>query len=253
MTPLIAAIFVASLAGSTHCAGMCGAFLAFAVAGEPVPAQSRAMLHVAYHGGRLVTYILLGAVAGVIGRAIDLSAADMGVARGAMIVAGALMMVFGSVAALSAAGVRLARAPLPPGLSRLVGAGHRAVSDWSPVNRAAAIGLLTTLLPCGWLYAFAISAAGTGDWKLGALTMAVFWLGTLPVMISLGAGLHVLGGPLRRRLPVLTSVAMLAVGAWTLAGRAALPSFASTSPVAPRDISAVHAPVPGEEACCHGR
>lgn len=249
--PLFLAVFFASLAGSTHCAGMCGAFLAFAVGGGNPGVRGHAMLNTAYNLGRLCTYTLLGAVAGAAGSAIDFGGDLLGVRRGAMIVAGALMIVFGVIAALRATGVRIARVPLPPHLVRVVGAGHRAVAEWPPLRRALSIGLLTTLLPCGWLYAFAITAAGTGDWRIGAATMAAFWMGTLPVMAALGAGLGAAAGPLRRRLPVLTSLLMVAVGVWTIAGRVALPTFA---PAESRVVKTTNTTItlPEKAPCCDG-
>ena len=81
------------------------------------------------------------------------------------------------------------------------------------------IGLLTTLLPCGWLYSFAITAAGTGSaWK-GMLAMTAFWLGTLPALVLVGAGVKRILGPMGRRLPALTCVALVAAGLYTLLGR----------------------------------
>ena len=74
MWPLITSVFVASLLGSLHCAGMCGAFVAFAVGiDDPDAARKRARLHAAYNLGRLVTYSVLGAIAGAIGGALDLA------------------------------------------------------------------------------------------------------------------------------------------------------------------------------------
>ncbi|RMF85708.1 MAG: sulfite exporter TauE/SafE family protein, partial [Planctomycetota bacterium] len=94
MTALIAAVFVASLLGSLHCAGMCGPFVAFAV-GADAGRTGGAWRHVAYHGGRLVTYSLLGVAAGALGAALDLGGAWVGVQRTAAIVAGAIMVLFG--------------------------------------------------------------------------------------------------------------------------------------------------------------
>lgn len=248
MIPLLLGVLVASLAGSMHCAGMCGAFLALAVTGDARGPRDKAVLNAAYHCGRLVTYVCVGMVAGLLGRAVDLGAASVGLQRGAIVVAGGLMMAFGSIAALRAIGVRVGRLPAPPGVARVVGAAHRAIGGWHPVSRAAAIGLLTTLLPCGWLYAFAVTAAGTAHWRSGGLVMAVFWTGTLPLMAALGAGLQAMSGPLRRRLPLLTSALMLGVGAWTVLGRLHV-SPAPEAAVA----DASHIPIAGEAACCHGK
>jgi sulfite exporter TauE/SafE len=229
MTPLIAAIFLASLLGSLHCAGMCGAFMAMATTPAPgkcasggLPASAgRAIFgaQAAYHLGRLATYSVLGALAGGFGAALDHTTALAGLQRGAAAFAGAAMVVFGLITLLRILGVRLAQVKAPEFLRRTLVRGHSAAFELPPLQRAAVVGLLTTLLPCGWLYAFVIGAAGTGSASLGALTMAVFWLGTLPVMVTIGAGLQSLTGALRTRLPLITSVAVIAVGLFTVAQR----------------------------------
>src|SRR5205823_3884811 len=112
VTALIAAVFLASLLGSLHCAGMCGAFLAFAVGAEDPGAGRRAALQGAYHIGRLCTYLVFGAVAGGVGAALDLGGSLVGVQRVAAVLAGSMMVVFGVGAALRLRGVRLPRAPV---------------------------------------------------------------------------------------------------------------------------------------------
>lgn len=257
MMALIAAVFTASLLGSAHCAGMCGAFLAFAVAGGDgsAPPASKAALHAAYNGGRLITYTILGALGGLLGAALNLGGSLAGVQSAAAILAGLLMVSFGLVAILRIRGVRIPRLPLPMALRNTVARGHRAALGWPPFTRAAAIGLLTTLLPCGWLYAFAITAAGTADPLRGAITMAVFWAGTLPIMLSLGVGIQSLAGPLRRRLPLLTSLLLVGVGLFTIAGRLATPAFADAPAAAvPADdlTQRVRALDSSQMPCCTG-
>jgi sulfite exporter TauE/SafE len=85
------------------------------------------------------------------------------------------------------------------------------------------IGLLTGALPCGWLYGFAVTAAGTGSALAGALLMIVFWAGTLPVMVGLGVGVQALAAPLRRHLPTACALAMIAVGVLAVSGRVRAP------------------------------
>lgn len=224
--PLVIAVFSASVLGSMHCAGMCGAFLAIAVTpGERPVAAS--ILQAAYHGGRLVTYTALGAIAGAIGSAVDLAGEAAGVGRAAAIGAGVMMIGFGVVALMRQCGVRVRTVPVPRALQGVVARGHRLVMNKPPVLRSLTIGLLTTLLPCGWLYAFAITAAGTGRPEAGAIAMAAFWLGTLPVMVTLGMGLSKVSGVMKRRLPLVTSLALIAVGAFTAMDRLAAPAMAS--------------------------
>jgi len=86
-------------------------------------------------------------------------------------------------------------------------------------GRAWLIGVLTGLLPCGWLWAFVVSAAGTAHPATGAMVMAVFWLGTVPAM----TGVLALGGALvdriRRRMPVISACVLIVLGVSTLASR----------------------------------
>jgi sulfite exporter TauE/SafE len=222
MTALVIGVFLASLLGSLHCAGMCGAFLAIAVNGIGPDRPRQAPLQVAYHGGRLVTYVLLGVAAGAAGQLLDLTSALAGVRPIAAALAGATLLAFGLYSLLRIYGYAPARLPAPAFLQRLLRAGHRRALDRPPVVRAALIGLLTTLLPCGWLYAFVLTAAGTASPWRGGVTMAVFWLGTLPVMVALGATVRGFAGALGRRMPVITCVALMALGLFTLVSRAQL-------------------------------
>ncbi|MFO0830776.1 MAG: sulfite exporter TauE/SafE family protein [Phycisphaerales bacterium] len=225
MLALLGAVLLASVLGSTHCAGMCGAFLMFAVGMQPTR-REHVVCQCGYHGGRLFTYVVLGAVAGGMGRALDLGAGAVGLQRGAAMFAGIAMILFASILLAQRAGVRLPRAPVPAFMQQALVRAHRAIAAWTPARRAVATGLLTTLLPCGWLYAFVIVSAGTAHPMLGALSMAVFWLGTVPLLAALGAGLQVVSGPLRRHLPVATAVIVLCMGVLTAAGRVTLPTTA---------------------------
>jgi uncharacterized protein len=226
---LIAAVFAASLLGSLHCAGMCSPFLMFAVASDDNAPRRGFSVHAAYHAGRLATYTTLGIIAGAIGQALDLGGSSLGIGRLAAILAGALMIAFGLGAVLRTLGAKIPKLRTPRPLLNIVKHGHRVAFNLEPTQRALAIGLLTTLLPCGWLYAFAVAAAGTGSPILGGLTMAVFWTGTLPVMISLGVGLRELTGPVRRFVPLVSSLVVVVIGVATVFGRAQLPSFSDAS------------------------
>jgi sulfite exporter TauE/SafE len=212
---LVLGVLVASLLGSVHCAGMCGSFVCFYAGGR----GSGASAHAAYNAGRLVSYLLLGAMAGVLGATVDRVGALAGLSRGAAVVSGALMVAWGLSTLLAARGVRIPR--LEGGLRgrNPLGALLARVRGHPPVVRAATTGLLTTLLPCGWLYAFVAAAAGTGSVARALLTMALFWAGTLPMMVAAGYGVQRIAGPLRARLPVATAAAVVVMGLLSMAGR----------------------------------
>lgn len=217
MTALIATVFLASLLGSLHCAGMCGPFVAFAAG-----SRGRWLL-AAYNVGRLITYSALGALAGLAGAALDLGGVMVGIQRGALLAAGVGMMLFGLLSLLRLRGVRVGTPGAPSFMRALFLRLQRATADFPAPARALSIGLLSTFLPCGWLYAFAMTAAGTGSAMLGATTMALFWLGTLPILVALGLGLQRLAGPARRHAPTLAALALMIVGLAAIAGRLAVP------------------------------
>ncbi len=222
MIALYGAVLAASLLGSLHCAGMCGGFVAFYAGADQSAGLSRIASHTAYNGGRLVAYGLLGAAAGALGAALDLAGAAAGLQRGGALVAGGLMILWGLMMLLQIRGLQIG-ARLPSGIQRLLGRLLGGIGGKPPVIRALTLGLLSALLPCGWLYAFAITAAGTGHPALGSLVMAAFWLGTVPVMLGLGFGVQFLAGPLRRHLPLVSALVLIAIGAYTVIDRAAIP------------------------------
>lgn len=217
MIALIGSVLVSSLVGSPHCAGMCGGFVCF-VAGDGRGAGRRLAV-AAYNAGRLLSYLALGLVAGAVGHGVDRLGAAAGVARAAATAAGALMVLWGGFELGKALGWWRAPRPRPAPWHGALAAAARAVRDWPPAARGLAIGLATTLLPCGFLYAFVAVAAGTGSAISGVLVMAAFWLGTVPVMAGLGLVAEQAIARLRRRAPAWTALALLAIGLLTLAGR----------------------------------
>lgn len=219
MLPLMLAVLSASLLGSLHCAGMCGGLMFFALGSEDgTGKRARTKLQCAYHGGRMLTYTLLGVGAGAIGQAINFGGSYLGLQRSAAVFAGVMMIGFGLITLARLRGIRIAHVKVPGPMRRGVERAQRAAFTLTPIRRALTIGLLTTLLPCGWLYAYAFIAAGTASPLWGGLVMIVFWAGTLPVMVSLGTGIQFLTGRLNRRLPYITAGAVVVVGAMTATG-----------------------------------
>ncbi|MES2176690.1 MAG: sulfite exporter TauE/SafE family protein [Gemmatimonadota bacterium] len=217
---LAVAVLVASLIGSVHCAAMCGAFVCFYGSGSRGAGGSwSAGPHVAYNLGRLASYVLLGVVAGFAGHALDAAGILAGIQRGAAIVAGTLMVIWGGHTVLAARGVRVQVVSVPVAWQRAMGGVLLTVRERPPVVRAAATGLVTTLLPCGWLYTFVVSAAATGSAAGGALVMCFFWLGTLPMMFAVGIGARRLMGPFAARLPLISGAAVMVLGFLSIVGR----------------------------------
>jgi sulfite exporter TauE/SafE len=92
-------------------------------------------------------------------------------------------------------------------------------SKRSARTRAALMGMLTGLLPCGWLWAFVVTAGGTGHVLGGLGVMVFFWLGTVPAMVGVLGFMGPALARVRAKMPAITAVALIAVGLATLALR----------------------------------
>lgn len=226
MMTLLATVFAASFLGSLHCAGMCGGVVAF-LAGSP-NAGKQSVTQVAYHGGRFLSYSLIGLLAGSFGAALDLGGEALGMGRIAIVLAGAMMIAYGIILLLRVRGSRV-KIPVPAFLQRIYQTGFSKVTQQGPLLRGLSLGLLTAFLPCGWLYLFAAGAAATGSPWWGAVSMMVFWAGTVPVLAALGIGVQKLAGPLQRHVPSFSAVLLVAVGLMAVLGRLDVPSFADAA------------------------
>jgi sulfite exporter TauE/SafE len=156
--------------GSGHCALMCGPLACGPVSLAPPGARRRAAI--AWQAGRLGAYAVVGTLAGGVGAG---AARALGAAGPALswAMAGALALTAVDVGKLAPAlpGVR--------GLARRLG---RLGARFSPTGRAAAMGAITPLLPCGLLYGVLLAAMATGSVGGGALVMTAFALATSPAL-----------------------------------------------------------------------
>lgn len=229
-------VLVASLSGSMHCAAMCGPLVGL-YAGQ----TRRHLPHGLYNLGRLAAYLTLGIAAGALGATLDLSGATLaGAQRVSAVIAGVIVVAW-ALAELIPAGLRPALpAALPRWLHRSLRPGLRRVATLPVPARALGLGLLTGLLPCGWLYLFVVAAAGTGRPLAGAGLMAAFWVGSLPILLGTGYGLAAASAKLRARARPLVALLLLAFGLATLCGRFDLAGGAVARPDA-TDLP-----------CCHG-
>ncbi|MEO1584299.1 MAG: sulfite exporter TauE/SafE family protein [Planctomycetota bacterium] len=248
---IMGGVVAASVVGSLHCAGMCGAFVAMAVGIDTrVP---RVRLHSAYNLGRLAIYTGIGIVCGSLGGALNIGGDLLGLEQAAIGLAATTMIVIGVVSLLRVAGVRLPRVHSPRAIELVYIRLHTAARRLSPTVRAGVIGLLTGLLPCGWLWAFALLAAGTAHPVAGALVMAAFWLGTLPVLVAVGAGIREVTGRLGAAAPIAMALVIVALGVSTTMQRSKL-AFSSFGGEGAANTLPVGLPNHDEPLpCCHSK
>ena len=218
MLTLAAAVLVASLVGSLHCVGMCGPFALWATHGGTARGTVAA-----YHVGRLTTYLSAGLAAGVLGSMVEIGGDVAGYQSLAAKIAGGLLIFVGLARLLLLLPVfrRPVGPPQPSKSAAFLQQFRSVIASRGPVTRAYLGGLLTTWLPCGWLYLFVLVATGTGRVSLSLAVMFAFWVGTVPALTALVMGARSLVPKFQTSLPVIAGVLLILTGLYTATGRAA--------------------------------
>jgi sulfite exporter TauE/SafE len=111
----------------------------------------------------------------------------------------------------------------------------RAAGMW----RFPVLGALTAFLPCGWLWGFVVLAMAAPNAVIGAMSLVVFGLGTLPALVLLGETLRRVVVRLGWAPSVVTSLLLMFAGGFSLAQHLGwLPHLAGPSLL-------------GEQTCSH--
>jgi uncharacterized protein len=204
MTPLLTGLIFGAI-GSAHCVGMCGPLVLTVGRTLKRPSPRAQLQHsLAYHGGRVLTYALLGVAAGTVGQTLSF----WGFGRALAIAAGLLLLL----AAIGAAVPQRLRGwdARPAALATRACATAGRWSRMHPVAGPVFAGAANGLLPCGLVYAALLTAAALGTATSAVVMMIGFGLGTVPalVAVSMAAASHAIGirPYLRRLTPVLLAV-----------------------------------------------
>ncbi len=198
MEILIAGIGI-GLAGSLHCAVMCGP-IALAL---PVRLSGYWRGHLSHQLGKLTTYALLGSLIGLVGSGISLA----GWQQPLSILVGVMLLI----SLFSKAPTLMRWAP------------YRKVYTWLQQQFVHKLkdgnwyhfyltGMINGLLPCGLVYAALLAALGIGGGSVwsSSLFMIGFGLGTGPILLLIGrSGPHIvefLKGKVRYAIPAVVSL-----------------------------------------------
>lgn len=219
LLPYIAAL-VSGLLGGIHCVGMCGGIVASISLGLPQNKNRRFITqlpyHLAYNTGRILSYLLAGAIMGGMGMLLAEWLPVYLAQRLLLWIAGIFMLLLGlylagwwqALALTERAGTLLWRLVEP--------LGRRMLPIRSPLH-GVAVGLVWGWIPCGLVYAMLANAISTGSPLGGAGVMLAFGLGTLPNLIGMGL-LAGAAAHLARSTAVRRSAGMMMIGfgIWTI-------------------------------------
>jgi len=214
-----AAAFLVGLLGSVHCVGMCGGIagtLALGVTPKSPGLRGLAPFLVAYNLGRISTYTLAGALAGALGGALGTLAPDS-ITRYGGAIGGLFLLALGLYVSGFAPVLGIVERWGLPLWRRIEPVGRRLIPARTPL-RALALGTLWGWLPCGMVYAVLAWSVTTASAFDGAVLMAAFGLGTLPMLLGLGATSRWMNtrarNPLVRQLAGLALIAIGAAEIW---------------------------------------
>lgn len=153
-----------------------------------------------YHLARLLGYLVLGSIAGLLGSTL-IGQIWTGPWSWAGAILVAIMMFFSAIRAWKGRSFHL---PIPTVWQGKMG-------SWISKAPALGVGLASALLPCGWLYTFVLAAVASGGTLQGISILFAFWLGTLPALSALP---WVVRSP--RWSPRVSAVVLFSAGVLTL-------------------------------------
>ncbi len=205
-------VFLVGLAGSVHCVGMCGGIVgAFSMAPAARPAFPVAVVTLAapravdgalrmaaYNSGRIASYAVAGALAGGLAGGVRTLAGLSTLQAGGLWIANLMLVVLGLYLMGAYAGLAHIER-LGQGLWRRLRPLTARIGALDTPAKMLALGALWGWLPCGMVYSVLLTAMLAGSAPAGAAVMLAFGLGTLPMLLAMGAAGERLRRALRRR------------------------------------------------------
>jgi sulfite exporter TauE/SafE len=167
--------------------------------------------HLLYSAGRIISYMIIGNVLGLLGSVID-SMLALRIQGALEIFAGVIMIIMG----MELAGFIPNLNPDSfPGVSSF---NKFAASMFEKVKRDNILGLGFVLgfIPCGLVYAAGAKAIASGGTINGALIMLAFGLGTVPAMVLIGLASGAVPLKIRSKIYRFAAVLVIILGIFTI-------------------------------------
>ncbi len=195
--------------GSFHCAGMCGPIALML----PQSSGSTGKIiggRLIYNTGRVLTYVLIGVLFGVLG----LTVAIKGFQRELSIISGALILLTIILNSINKNWFRIFNSS--NFISTAVRGRLKKLFASKTLLSLFFIGVLNGLLPCGFVYLAIAGAASAGSIGGGAIYMALFGLGTFPMMATISVAVNYFGMRFRKLFSKITVPVALALGVFLI-------------------------------------
>lgn len=199
-------LFVVGLITSLHCIAMCGGInlsqcVAYKFEENEQNKWGKLKPSLLYNLGRVVSYTIIGGVVGALGSVLSFTGAAKGIVA---ILSGVFMVVMGLNMLNIFPWLRKFNPRLPKFLGKIASSNKN--------NSPFYVGLLNGLMPCGPLQAMQLYALGTGSFFVGAFSMLLFSLGTVPLMFGFGAISSFLSSKFTQKMMKVSAVLVMLLG-----------------------------------------
>jgi sulfite exporter TauE/SafE len=196
---------VLGLLGSFHCIGMCGP-IAFMLPVDRTNTFKKVSQIAIYHVGRLLAYSFIGLIFGLIGKSLYI----FGFQQQLSIAIGILMIAVVLIPQTIFNKYNFSK-PVYKAISKVKSALGNAFKR-KTADTFLTIGFLNGFLPCGLVYMAVFGAIAGGNAFDGMLYMAIFGLGTIPLMTTAIYFSHFLKGAVRQKIQKAIPVFVVLIG-----------------------------------------
>lgn len=181
-------ILLIGLLAGFHCVGMCGGLVIAYSANDLTKKKEdkrKFMPHMQYNIGRLISYTIIGGILGAVGSFFAINPTFTGTV---ILAAGIFMILMGFTFIFNWDILHKIKLRTPQFIARFLFNQKHSKKPKGPFI----VGLFNGLMPCGPLQAMQLYALTTGSFSKGALSMAIYALGTIPLMFGFGAFLSMI-------------------------------------------------------------
>lgn len=195
-----------------HCIGMCGPLIStFSLAQGKTDSRIRSLLPalLIYHLGRINSYAIIGLVFGLLATAVRHAGPSTTIRAWLFLISGLMMFLMGLGLRGWLPTTRLVESSR---LGRFTAERFMSLVGTRSMTGRYLLGVANGFLPCGPVYAIAAAALASPTPLHGAGTMAVFGLGTVPVLVAVGLGAGRLAPSLQRRFNLVAAILVIIVG-----------------------------------------
>ncbi|MBS3168545.1 sulfite exporter TauE/SafE family protein [Candidatus Woesearchaeota archaeon] len=169
--------------------------------------------HMYFNLGRIIGYVILGGLIGLLGSILTLSPRVTGIIT---ILASLLMILIGIQLLGIFPFLNKIQFKMPKFIAHRIYDASSNKKSKSTKLKSFLFGASTFFLPCGFTQALQLYVLSQGSFTVGTLTMLAFSLGTLPSLVSVGALSSFLKGNLQRRFITFSAIVVILLGLFNI-------------------------------------